>query len=96
MGHAINGPTVNQCLPKVPRHVLRRNVVAVSVANGDSGRCEVSCFVSVTYNKRVVGEGVSDFQVLEEVRAPVVGVSPRHGGADGAHLQHKSAVRVCA
>lgn len=38
---------------------------------------------------------MSDFQVLEKVCAPVVGVSPRHGGADGAHLQHNKAVRVC-
>lgn len=32
---------------------------------------------------------MSDFQVLEKVCAPVVGVPPRHGGTDGAHLQHK-------
>jgi len=51
--------------------------------------CKRVCVCVSTYNKGVVGEGVSDLQVLEEVGAPVVRVSPRHRGTDGTHLEKR-------
>lgn len=42
------------------------------------------CF---TYNKCIIGESVSDLQVLEKVSTPVVRIPPRHRGTDGAHLK---------
>lgn len=46
-------------------------------------------FRASTYNKGIIGEGMSDLQVLEKVSTPVVRVPPRHWGTDGTYLNRQ-------
>lgn len=43
-----------------------------------------------TYNKCIIGEGVSDLEVLEKVSAPVIRISPRHWGTNRANLNKRA------